>query len=218
MNILVLCDNNRLFPDVVGIFKRFQTCVTNSTDINPQLDYNHIIKHFGLVFSIHCKKIFPKVLTDRIRCINVHPGYNPYNKGMYPHIFSIINGLPAGVTIHEMTERIDDGPVIFQEEVKVLPYDTGETLYERIIECEKQLLASTVDRLISHQYEALPKFGGNYNSKKDFEKLCEIDLTGTAEQLYNQLRALSFPGYNNARINNHFLNLKIYENDHPENH
>jgi len=145
MNILVLCDNNRIFPEVVAIFKPYAACITNSHDINPQLDYNHIIKTYGLVFSVHCKKIFPKFLLEKVRCINVHPGLNPHNKGMFPHVFSIINGLPAGVTIHEMTERIDDGPVIFQEEVKISPHDTGETLYGRILKAEYQLLASSVE-------------------------------------------------------------------------
>lgn len=214
MNTLVLCDNARLFPDVVELFKRIgSTCITNSYDINPQLDYKHIIKTFQLVFSIHCKKIFPKCLTDSVRCINVHPGYLPHNKGMYPHVFSIVNGLPAGVTIHQMNERIDDGPVIFQELVSILPYDTGQSLYDRILETEKQLLASTIDRLIAGHYEALPKFGGNYNSRKDFEKLCKIDPeTLDGKELYNRLRALSFDDFDNARINNHHLKLSIYEN------
>lgn len=213
MNILVLCDNARLFPDIVGLFKRVgSTCITSSADINPQLDYKHIIKTFQLVFSIHCKKIFPKALTDSVRCINVHPGYNPHNKGMYPHVFSIINGLPAGVTIHEMTEDIDGGPVIFQEIVAVLPHDTGESLYDRILEVELQLIDSTLDRLINGHYEALPKFGGNYNSMKDFKKICLIDLNVPGEYLYNQLRALSFKDYNNAYFNNTYLKLHINEN------
>lgn len=46
---------------------------------------------YDLFFSMHCKQIFPNELVLNHRCINIHPGYNPYNRGWYPHVFSIIN-------------------------------------------------------------------------------------------------------------------------------
>ena len=57
---------------------------------------------YDLFLSLHCKQLFPQALVDSRRCINVHPGFNPYNRGWYPQVFSILNKYPAGVTIHEI--------------------------------------------------------------------------------------------------------------------
>ena len=32
--------------------------------------------------------------------VNLHPSYLPYNRGQYPNVWSIMDGTPAGVTLH----------------------------------------------------------------------------------------------------------------------
>lgn len=78
-----------------------------------------ILRDYSCVIALHCKQVFPAELVKGIRCINIHPGLNPYNRGWFPHVFSIINGLPVGVTLHEMDKELDHGPIIDQEELKV---------------------------------------------------------------------------------------------------
>ncbi|MEL6562249.1 MAG: formyltransferase family protein, partial [Bacteroidota bacterium] len=46
--------------------------------------------------------------------------------------FSLINGLPAGVTIHEIDEKLDHGNIIDQIKVEVQSTDTSYTLYQRV--------------------------------------------------------------------------------------
>jgi methionyl-tRNA formyltransferase len=210
MNVLVLCDNDLLKP-AEKIFRDtgHKICFTDSININPVIDCEHIIRTYDLVISLHCKQIFPKKLHHRIRCINVHPGFNPFNRGMYPHIFSIINGYPAGVTIHEITEEIDNGPIIIRKQVGVKESDTGESLYHRIIQCEFELLTDWASIIIEGKYKATKTDGGNYNSKEDFKKLCKIDLSGSAYDLYNVMRALYHSDYSNAKLNDTFLKLQI---------
>jgi methionyl-tRNA formyltransferase len=210
MNVLVLCDNDLLKP-AEKIFREtgHKICFTQSVDINPILDAVHITKTYDIVFSLHCKLIFPKKLHERVRCINVHPGFNPYNRGMYPHIFSIVNGLPTGATIHEITEHIDNGPIIIRKQVGVRDTDTGESLYHRIIQCEFELLNDWVGLIIDNKYRATVTDGGNYNSKEDFKRLCNIDLTKSGRDLYDTMRALYHSEYNNAHINDTFLKLQI---------
>lgn len=212
MNVLVLCDNDLLKP-AETIFRQtgHKICFTNSFDINPILDSAHIVKTYDLVFSLHCKLIFPKKLHERVRCVNVHPGFNPFNRGMYPHIFSIVNGYPAGVTIHEITEEIDNGPIIIRRQVGVTNTDTGEMLYNRLIQCEFELLEQWVQLIIENKYTPTVTEGGNYNSKEDFKRLCKLDLStpGTFQDFYNIMRALSHGDYKNAQVNDKFLKLQI---------
>ncbi len=76
---------------------------------------NSFFDKYILFISLHCKQIFPQRLTDNYRCINIHPGYNPYNRGWFPQVFSILNKNTAGVTIHEIDQELDHGPIIYQE-------------------------------------------------------------------------------------------------------
>src|ERR1035441_6956770 len=87
-----------------------QSGVARKWDIKAE--YQPLLKDFGLVISLHCRQIFPQALVSGIRCINFHPGFNPHNRGWFPHVFSMINGKPAGITIHEMDEQIDHGLII----------------------------------------------------------------------------------------------------------
>jgi methionyl-tRNA formyltransferase len=184
-------------------------------------DYHHILENSQLVISLHCQQIFPVALITKVRCINIHPGLNPHNRGWYPHIFGIINGTPAGATIHEMDEEIDHGAIIASKQIAVYSWDTSETLYKRITEAELQLIEENIENIINNTYVAVPVIDeGNYNSKNDFKKLCEIDMNkvGTFEQFYNTLRALSFTGYNNAWFtdqdgNKIYLNLKVVKEE-----
>lgn len=206
MNILVLSDNKEVLERAKPIFLKRSDCkwiFTNSDDINPKLDYNHIIKTYNLVFSLHCKKIFPKELVEGVRCINIHPGFNPWNRGMFPHVFSMINGMSVGFTIHEMTGIIDGGPCFIQEEIEPMIHETSLEFYHRIITHELDALDCCLDSIINDTIKAFEYIHrGNYNSFEDFKELCEIDLSqsGTFREFYNLLRALSHPPYWNAHI------------------
>lgn len=160
-----------------------------------------IIKFYDLVISIHCKQIFPIELINGIRCINVHPGLNPYNRGWFPHVFSIINGLPSGVTIHEIDEKIDHGPIITQEEINIEECDTSESAYKKIIDLERKLLLNNFEKIKYGNYQVvIPKEEGNINYKKDYEMLKYIDPKNkeTFGEFINRLRALSHGDHKNA--------------------
>ena len=60
-------------------------------EISIQKEYIRFVDDCHMVISLHCQQVFPPQLIDKVRCINVHPGLNPHNRGWYPHIFCIIN-------------------------------------------------------------------------------------------------------------------------------
>jgi methionyl-tRNA formyltransferase len=176
-----------------------QSGVARKCDIKAE--QQTLLENFSLVISLHCRQVFPAAVVSGIPCINFHPGFSPHNRGWFPHVFSMINGKPAGITIHEMDEQIDHGPIIYQERIEIGVSDVSRDVYTRIIEREKILFEEWIERIIRNQYVARPPAEeGNYNSKKDFEQLREmrLDETSTARELLNYLRAMSFRGYNNA--------------------
>jgi methionyl-tRNA formyltransferase len=170
-------------------------------DLKNDASINEIISTYSVVFSLHCKQIFPSALVDHVRCINVHPGLNPYNRGWFPQIFSIVNGLPAGVTIHLMDNEVDHGPVIYQQPIPIHESDTSLDVYRKIITSEKALLSKHFSDLVSGNYQSTTlENNGNYNSIQDFNTLCEINLqdSDTMEKHLNILRALTHGHLKNA--------------------
>lgn len=66
--------------------------------------------------------------------LNIHPSYLPYCRGRDPVVWSILNGFPAGATLHEISLGVDEGDIYYKEEV---PYDLpikGEELYHQVTE------------------------------------------------------------------------------------
>ena len=211
MNVLVLSDNLPLLQRAKPIFMRHtgaRFLFTDSDAINPKLDFKHITDHFQLVISLHCKKLFPSEVYDKVRCVNIHPGFNPYNRGMFPHVWSIINGLPAGATIHEIDYTIDEGPIIAQKLVHVLQADTSDTLYARVVDAELELLDVYLETIVGGSYATFsPDFRGNYNSIEAYNDLCNVG--DMPEHLFNRLRALSHTPHWNATYNGLKIKLDI---------
>ena len=55
----------------------------------------------------------------------------------------------TGTTIHVATAEVDDGPILAQEEVPVLPDDTEDSLHERIKQVERRLYPQTIRRFLA---------------------------------------------------------------------
>lgn len=87
------------------------------------------------------------------RVINIHPALLPKfgGKGFYGmnvHRAVIEAGeKESGATVHYVNEGIDKGPIIMQRSVPVMEDDTPETLQERVLEIEHQLLPEAVLKL-----------------------------------------------------------------------
>jgi phosphoribosylglycinamide formyltransferase-1/phosphoribosylamine--glycine ligase/phosphoribosylglycinamide formyltransferase/phosphoribosylformylglycinamidine cyclo-ligase len=74
------------------------------------------------------------------RIVNVHPSLLPKYKGLDTHARAIeAKDAVAGCSVHVVTAELDDGPVLGQVEVAVLPDDTAETLAARVLIAEHQL-------------------------------------------------------------------------------
>lgn len=169
--------------------------------IDIKLESVELKEKFDIGFSCHCKQIFPKVLVESIPCFNFHPGFNPENRGWFPQVFSIINGKPAGATLHKMDCEIDHGPIIERTRVEINNWDTSKSVYDRVLNEEFKLFDKWIDRILTGDYEETNLDSvGNYNSITDFKNLCEIDLEKkvTFKEAIDYLRAMTFDGYDNA--------------------
>lgn len=84
------------------------------------------------------------------RTVNIHPSLLPAHGGrrmvgLAVHRSVLAAGDPeTGVTIHEVTDDLDAGPILAQAGLPVLPGDDDETLAARVLELEHRLLVATL--------------------------------------------------------------------------
>jgi len=79
------------------------------------------------------------------KLINIHPALLPSFKGINGQKDAIEYGVKiTGCTTHFMDEEMDHGPIILQAAVKVLPDDTRDSVAQRILEVEHQILPRTI--------------------------------------------------------------------------
>ena len=71
------------------------------------------------------------------RLLNIHPSLLPAFKGLNTHERALTSGVRVhGCTVHLVRPELDDGPILVQGTVPVLPDDTEETLAARVLEVE----------------------------------------------------------------------------------
>lgn len=74
------------------------------------------------------------------RMLNIHPSLLPKYKGLHTHERALEAGdSHGGCSVHIVTAELDDGPVLGQTEVAILPGDTPDTLAARVLIAEHQL-------------------------------------------------------------------------------
>ena len=170
-----------------------QPCTVQAiVDLKPSIGLSVL---FGYVLQPVLLRVFEK------GCLNLHPSLLPYNRGSFPNVWSIVDGTPAGVTIHYMDQSIDTGDIVAQVPVSVEPVDTGHSLYQKLETVAFDLFRQTWPKLVSGTAPRVPQpAGAAPRRKRDVLAVDRIDLdrTYTARELINILRARTFPPYDGA--------------------
>ena len=83
------------------------------------------------------------------RMINIHPSLLPAFPGLHTHQRALEAGLAKhGCTVHLVTTGVDEGPILGQAEVDVLPDDDEDRLGARVLEQEHKLYARCLADLV----------------------------------------------------------------------
>jgi methionyl-tRNA formyltransferase len=118
-------------------------------------------------------------------------------------VWSIIEGTPAGVTLHYVDAGIDTGDIIARHEVAVDAVDTGETLYRKLERAAVTLFRENWPAIRAGRIERTAQNDeGASHRTRDVETIDRIDLdrTYTGRELINLLRARTFPPHRGAYI------------------
>jgi methionyl-tRNA formyltransferase len=172
---------------------------------------------FGHILRPAVLDLFPE------RCINLHPALLPYNRGSYPNVWSIVEGTPAGATLHYIDPGVDTGDIIAQCEVPVDATDTGETLYRKLENACVELFRETWPLVRSGNVPCRSQRGvdGSIHRVTDVQKIDEIHLDGvySARHLLDVIRARTFSGCSGAYFvekgQKIYLRLQLIEEGEP---
>ncbi|MBE1526658.1 formyltetrahydrofolate-dependent phosphoribosylglycinamide formyltransferase [Sphingopyxis sp. OAS728] len=86
------------------------------------------------------------------KMLNIHPSLLPLYKGLNTHAQAIEAGDTfGGCSVHIVTPGVDDGPVLAQTPVAILPDDTVETLARRVQFAEHQLYPAVLAAFVSRE-------------------------------------------------------------------
>jgi phosphoribosylglycinamide formyltransferase-1 len=81
--------------------------------------------------------------------LNIHPSLLPKYRGLHTHARALAAGDSLhGCTVHEVTPALDDGPVLGQATVPVLPGDTADDLAARVLVQEHRLYPMVLRRFV----------------------------------------------------------------------
>ncbi len=156
------------------------------------LDYDvMVVAAYGL--------ILPRSTLDIKPCINIHGSLLPRWRGAAPIHRAIESGDPdTGVTIMEMEEGLDTGPMLLMESLPILDSDTTGSLHDKLAEMGGRMIVEALNRMAAGGLpaEPQPEQGVTYAAKISKEE-AKLDLHRPALELARKVRAFNpFPGAN----------------------
>lgn len=106
--------------------------------------------------DVICLAGFMRILTAGFtgryagRMLNIHPSLLPKYPGLHTHQRALDAGdAEAGCTVHEVTSVLDDGPILGQARVPILPGDDADSLAARVLVQEHALYPAVLRRYVS---------------------------------------------------------------------
>ena len=116
-----------------------QYCIENNIEVFQPVkireDYTRVLQvNPDLIVTCAYGQIIPKIILDKCKCINVHASLLPKLRGGAPIQHAIIDGYSTtGITIMEMSNKMDAGDIISQSSIDIDINDTYSSLHDKLI-------------------------------------------------------------------------------------
>ncbi len=168
-------------------------------------------------------QIIPKeILTiARLGFLNVHPSLLPKLRGPSPIQFAILNNeLETGISIIQMTEKLDAGPIITQKKINIAEKKlTYPDLDNQLAKLAGEVLVKTIPLWLEGKIKAKPQNDAKASYTKILNKKdAKLDFCKSASFLERKVRAFyPWPGSyfiwqtNNKEIKVKILKAKVFK-------
>ena len=163
---------------------------------NIRNDYQRILDaNPDIIITCAYGQIIPKELLEfpKYKCINIHASLLPKLRGGAPIHWAIINGdKKTGVTIMYMNEKMDEGDILYKEEIDILDSDNVETLHDKLSELGSKMIIDFLPNIESGNINPVKQNNEEatygFNITREDEKL---DFSKTSREIFNKIRGLN---------------------------
>ena len=165
------------------------------TPVKIRKEYEEVLSlEPDLIITCAYGQIIPKELLDypKYKCINTHGSLLPKGRGGAPIQRSIMNGEDkTGITIMFMNEKMDEGDILYQEEMPIDIHDTNATLFNKLSNLALDMLLKFLPEYIKGNYKAIKQDNAEatytYNITKEEEF---ISFNEDVKKVYDHIRGL----------------------------
>lgn len=147
-----------------------------------------------LIITCAYGQIIPKAILDypKYKCINTHGSLLPRGRGGAPIQRSLINGDDkTGITLMYMNEKMDEGDILLQRELKILDEDTNTTLFEKLSNMALEMLIDFLPDYFNGNFKAIAQDHSLATYTYNIEKFEEfISFNEDVKKVFNHIRGL----------------------------
>lgn len=169
------------------------------------------------IFVVVAFRMMPKILFEmpELGTFNLHASLLPDYRGAAPINFAVINGEEkTGATTFFINEKIDEGNILLQQELDILPNENAGSLHDRLMEMGAGLIVKTLDGLSENSIieKTQPEVEHPKNAFKIFKDDTKIDWTKSSKEVHQFILGMSpYPAaFTTLKISNEEKGLKIY--------
>lgn len=137
--------------------------------------------------------ILPRAVlaAPRLGCLNVHASLLPRWRGAAPIHRAVLAGdAETGISIMQMDEGLDTGPVLMRRATAIGPEETTGELEARLAALGAAAIVEVLDEPAAFRPDPQPETGATYAAKIDKAE-AEINWTRPAVEVDRQIRGLS---------------------------
>lgn len=169
------------------------------------------------IFVVVAFRMMPKILFEmpKMGTFNLHASLLPDYRGAAPINFAIINGeKKTGATTFFINEKIDEGNVLLQDEIEILPEENAGELHDKLMVLGAHLIVKTLDGLAENAIveKPQPEVENPKNAFKIFKEDTKINWNQETEKVHNFIRGMSpYPcAFTVLKFGNEEKTLKIF--------
>ena len=154
------------------------------------------------LFSFYYRAMLKAPLLALPSCgaLNTHGSLLPKYRGRVPINWAIIHGeTETGATLHYMTTKPDDGDIVAQTAVPILPDDTAKEVFDKVTVAAEITLHEALPGLVAGTAPHRPQdasLASYFGARKPEDGV--IDWSKSATEIHNLVRAVA-PPYPGAR-------------------
>ena len=148
-------------------------------------------------FSFYYREMLkaPLLAIPKRGALNMHGSLLPKFRGRVPVNWAIIRGeTETGATLHYMTEKPDNGDIVAQQSVPILPNDTAHEVFQKVTVAAEMALNACLPELLAGRIKAVPQDlskGAYFGGRKAEDGI--IDWSQSAQEIHNLVRAVAPP-------------------------